>query len=165
MKLIPILISLIISAALSPQCAAKPTGPYIDCKYGKITVNDDCFFLNTFLPFITGSDSCLQDKDIAEHDDIFFKIVDLADGSVSEVLFNYLVDAIKNHPGFVSRAVMSDKKMQAINEIVDGEAIMSGVESKAGIQNFKKKFISNVKPYLTADEYTILETTLSLIEK
>lgn len=133
--------------------ASDAADRFVDCRYGRIKVTDDCFFLDKFLPFITGSDGCLQEGVMAEHDEIFFDIVNATDGSVAEILYNHLLDAIRNHPGFISRASQCNRKMEAISSIVKGEAIMSGPEDDESILKFIRDFKEKIKPYLTRQEY------------
>lgn len=153
---------LIISLLLSASLATDAAGRFVDCRYGRIKVTDDCFFLDKFLPFITGSDGCLQESVIAEHDEIFFDIVYAADGSVAEILYNHLLDAIMNHPGFISRVGQCDEKMKAVNDIIEGEAVMSGQEDDESIMNFKIHFKDKVKSYLTEHECELLDSILQL---
>lgn len=153
-----LIISLLLSASLATDAADR----FVDCRYGRIKVTDDCFFLDKFLPFITGSDGCLQESVIAEHDEIFFDIVYAADGSVAEILYNHLLDAIMNHPGFISRVGQCDEKMKAVNDIIEGEAVMSGQEDDESIMNFKIHFKDKVKSYLTEHECELLDSILQL---
>ena len=153
---------LIISLLLSVSLAADAADRFVDCCYGRIKVTDDCFFLDKFLPFITGSDGCLQEGVIAEHDEIFFDIVYAADGSVAEILYNHLLDAIMNHPGFISRVGQCDEKMKAVNDIIEGEAVMRGQEDDESILNFKIHFKDKVKPCLTTRECELLDSILQL---
>lgn len=153
-----LIISLLLSASLATDAADR----FVDCRYGRIKVTDDCFFLDKFLPFITGSDGCLQESVIAEHDEIFFDIVYAADGSVAEILYNHLLDAIMNHPGFISRVGQCDEKMKAVNDIIEGEAVMSGQENDESIMNFKIHFKDKVKSYLTEHECELLDSILQL---
>jgi hypothetical protein len=153
---------LIISLLLSVSLATDAADRFVDCRYGRIKVTDDCFFLDKFLPFITGSDGCLQESVMAEHDEIFFDIVYAADGSVAEILYNHLLDAIMNHPGFISRVGQCDRKMKAVNDIIEGEAVMSGQEDDESILNFKKNFKDRVKPCLTTRECELLDSILQL---
>lgn len=153
---------LIISLLLSASLAADAADRFVDCRYGRIKVTDDCFFLDKFLPFITGSDGCLQESVIAEHDEIFFDIVYAADGSVAEILYNHLLDAIMNHPGFISRVGQCARKMKAVNDIIEGEAVMSGQEDNESILNFKIHFKDKVKSYLTEHECELLDSILQL---
>lgn len=153
---------LIISLLLSVSLATDAADRFVDCRYGRIKVMDDCFFLDKFLPFITGSDGCLQESVIAEHDEIFFDIVYAADGSVAEILYNHLLDAIMNHPGFISRVDQCDRKRKAVNDIIEGEAVMSGQEDNESVRNFKIHFKDKVKPYLTEHECELLDSILQL---
>lgn len=153
---------LIISLLLSVSLAADAADRFVDCRYGKIKVTDDCFFLDKFLPFITGSDGCLQESVMAEHDEIFFDIVYAADGSVAEILYGPLLNAIRNHPGFISRVGQCDRKMKAVNDIIKGEAVMSGQEDDESIMNFKIHFKDKVKSYLTEHECELLDSILQL---
>lgn len=153
---------LIISLILSASLAADAADRFVDCRYGRIKVTDDCFFLDKFLPFITGSDGCLQESVIAEHDEIFFDIVYAADGSVAEILYNHLLDAIMNHPGFISRVDQCDRKRKTVNDIIEGEAVMSGQEDDESIMNFKIHFKDKVKPCLTTRECELLDSILQL---
>lgn len=153
---------LIISLMLSASLATDAADWFVDCRYGRIKVTDDCFFLDKFLPFITGSDGCLQESVIAEHDEIFFDIVYAADGSVAEILYTHLLDAIMNHPGFISRVGQCDRKRKAVNDIIEGEAVMSGQEDDESIMNFKKNFKDRVKPCLTTSECKLLDSILQL---
>lgn len=153
---------LIISLLLSVSLATDAADRFVDCRYGRIKVTDDCFFLDKFLPFITGSDGCLQESVIAEHDEIFFDIVYAADGSVAEILYNHLLDAIMNHPGFISRVGQCDRKMKAVNDIIEGEVVMSGQEDDESIMNFKIHFKDKVKSYLTERECELLDSILQL---
>ncbi len=153
---------LIISLMLSASLATDAADSFVDCRYGKIKVTDDCFFLDKFLPFITGSDGCLQESVMAEHDEIFFDIVYAADGSVAEILYGPLLNAIRNHPGFISRVGQCDRKMKAVNDIIKGEAVMSGQEDDESIMNFKIHFKDKVKSYLTEHECELLDSILQL---
>lgn len=153
-----LIISLLLSASLATDAADR----FVDCRYGRIKVTDDCFFLDKFLPFITGSDGCLQESVIAEHDEIFFDIVYAADGSVAEILYGPLLNAIMNHPGFISRVGQCDRKRKAVNDIIEGEAVMSGQEDDESIMNFKIHFKDKVKSYLTEHECELLDSILQL---
>lgn len=153
-----LIISLLLSASLATDAADR----FVDCCYGRIKVTDDCFFLDKFLPFITGSDGCLQESVIAEHDEIFFDIVYAADGSVAEILYGPLLSAIMNHPGFISRVGQCDRKRKAVNDIIEGEAVMSGQEDDESILNFKIHFKDKVKSYLTEHECELLDSILQL---
>ena len=54
------------------------------------------------------------------------------------------------------------QKMRAVNDIIEGEAVMSGQEDDESILNFKKNFKDRVKPCLTEHECELLDSILQL---